>query len=291
MEPAVGDPAQQEASGRDLARRVGDGGQLAAREAGHVAQRLQERTAAGVGAGLAEGLGEQLRRQPAEEGEVVRGEPGVHGVDPGVEGAHRGDGGGVLAQVERRRLLEVGAVHGRGAARIGDEGLVVGRRAQYDGRVEVLLAQVLEDRRGVVLRLLLEEEDLDPVVLHGHDLLGEVGLARRKGGVVEHVVTQVLHGGLLLAPGRLGRRQVGDDRGGVLDLAGERRLEVLERPERPALAGRVPPKLSSRLTPPTRANACPSAAVVSCLLVAPWNASSVDWTTSLRPLTPPWAFT
>ena len=63
-------------------------------------------------------------------------------------------------------------------------------------------------------------------------------VAGRQRRVVEHRVAQVLHGLLLVAPGQLRRRQVGDDRGCVGDLRRVLLLEVEKRTRRPSVRGR-----------------------------------------------------
>ncbi len=250
------------------------------------------------------------------------------GVNPGetfwtqrVERGDRRDLGCVLAQVQRGWLLQVGPVDRMGPAGVADELRVVGGGAQHHHRMEVLLAEVSEDGRRVVLGLLLEEEDLHSRVLHGHHLRREVRRRRRQRRVVEHRVAQVLHGLLLVAPGQLRRRQVGDDRGRVGDLRRVLLLEVEERTRRPSVRGggraevvrqllRVPGratrsrrgtrgwlrssgslKLSSSDSPPTLAKSDWMTLWTSCLLSAPWNWSSALDTTILRPLTPPCEFT
>ena len=202
---------------------------MVAVERGDLGQGGEQRTAARAVPGVLQGLGEEFRREPAVEGEQVGLEAGGSHLHPVEEGADRRHVTGILAEIERRVLLEVVTVDRRRTTGPGDEVVGVGGGTEDDRRVVVLLLHRLQHARGVVLRHLVQEDDLHAGVLHGDHVGREVGLEFRVGGVVDDLEADLVEHVLLTRPCGRRRRTGGHNGSGGVQVVRELVLEVLDR--------------------------------------------------------------
>src|SRR5664280_1503124 len=149
-------------------------------------------------------------------------------VYPMKERCHRWDRRLVPTEEERGGLIEIGAVYGGRPTRCRYQLAAVSRRSEDDLGMEVLLVEILQQRRSIDLRHLIDEEHLDTLVPHRDHVLREVELRFVIRLVVGNSVPDLLHDEFLILPLSFRRWQVGHEHAHRLHPGRELLLEVLK---------------------------------------------------------------